>query len=195
MAIIPSDYAQVNLMFTGLAAPLGAQITFGVQNAESLWPETIGERVLTLWEGAELDDRQSSAISLTGCLVKVGPNATGAQALVSANIPGKGNAESAPPNVAAIIRKQTQFGGRKGRGRLYMPGIAEANITSTGTMSGTPLTAMQTSWSTFLTGLLEEDIPMVLLHSEQDGGLTPPYVVSSLLVESRIGTQRRRNRR
>lgn len=195
MAIIPIDYAQVNLMFTGGAAPLGAQMTFGVQNATSLWAETIATRVLTLWESANLDERQSSAVSLTGCLVKLGPNATGPQALVSANIPGKGNAESAPPNVAAIIRKQTEFGGRKGRGRMYQPGIAEANISSTGTMSGAAFTAMQTSWSTFLTGLLEEDIPMVLLHSEQDGGLTPPYVVSSLLVESRIGTQRRRNRR
>jgi hypothetical protein len=105
---------------------------------------------------------------------------------------GAGGA-SVPANVAALIHKRTARGGRRGRGRMYLPWwIQESDVDERGAISSTTIGFMNTALATWLADLAADGCPMVVLH---DPGRTPagaPDVVTSLTVDPIVGTQRRR---
>lgn len=189
--IIPEGYAQVNLVFTGAALPRGAEITFGVDNGGELAASTIASKAAQAWQNAGMDDRQTNQVSMTLVKVKKGPNDTGAYAELGVAIPGTQAAETVTPNTAALFKKVTDFGGRQGRGRFYLPGYPETGVSGAGVIAGAGVTANQTAATALLTQLSLEGIPMVLLHG---AALNTPDPVTSLVAQAQVATQRRRNR-
>jgi hypothetical protein len=105
------------------------------------------------------------------------------------------NAGNPPPsNCAMLMRKLTALGGRRGRGRSYLPpfALAETDVTATGAITE----AVRSGIESNLTGWLVTSREPVLLHS--DGGLTPapaPTPITSIKLDSIIATQRQRMRR
>lgn len=100
--------------------------------------------------------------------------------------------EMEAPNVAILVQKRTPLGGRRNRGRFYLPFmLSQDDLEENGIIGTVALTATQTECNDFLTALQTADIPMFLLHS--DGG--SPTVVTSLVVQQLAATQRRRLRR
>jgi len=95
-----------------------------------------------------------------------------------------------PPNVCFLLKKNTARGGRKGKGRGFLPPIwiAENNVDAAGVLAGTNLTALNVLWANALTDLASASKPAVLLHSD---GSTPD-VITSWFVEPVVATQRRR---
>ncbi len=102
-----------------------------------------------------------------------------------------------PQNSAYLIRKNTALGGRRNRGRMYLPGVAENTTANNGVIDGTRLLELNTAMGNWL-GALKASAPvddMVLLHSTSSLSPTPePTTVSSLIAEGVIPTQRRRLR-
>lgn len=191
--LIPGGYGQVNLKFTGASLPFGAQMTWGFQDV--LGDDAAAEATLfaNMWDAALLDSLQCTTCVLTSVLVKHGPNATGDSAEVGTSKPGLEVGVGTSPQVALLIRKNTATGGRQGRGRMYMPGLPEIHVETSGTYDATQRAAAQTRFTDFLGDLEAAGLPMVLLHAGP-GSEPEPFNVLSLTVDSRVATQRRRNR-
>jgi hypothetical protein len=104
-----------------------------------------------------------------------------------------------PQNNAYLVRKVTELAGRRNRGRMYIPGIIEANVSATGIIQAATVTAMQAALNVFIQQIRLVADP-VLIHScsFEDPETTcvplPPNSVESLQVDNTIATQRRRLR-
>ncbi len=112
---------------------------------------------------------------------------------------GSSSMNTLPQNSAYLIRKRTGAAGRRGRGRIYLPGVPEAAVSNTGVLVASQITAVQaaaTGWFSELTaptfGLASP--PVVLHRSEGIGVEPPPTVITSFSVAAQIATQRRRLR-
>jgi hypothetical protein len=112
---------------------------------------------------------------------------------------GDESAAMSPPNTALLVKKQTGTGGRRGRGRLYMPWTVQEGATNdVGIIDPTSLAARQTSADVMLAELAtpvvgQYSTPMVLLHDSSGAGTEPaPSVVTALVCDALIANQRRR---
>lgn len=102
-----------------------------------------------------------------------------------------------PQNTAFLVRKQTTLGGRRNRGRMYIPGVPESWVTGAGVVPianvgnvNTACAALGIGGSVHTAfGFLGQ---MQLLH--QSGSQTPTEVVD-LQCQRVVATQRRRLRR
>ena len=188
---IPTGFAQVNLMFVGAGLPRNAQIALGVENASPLTAAGVAGSV----GGAFVTNVMpllSEGVTLQSVKAKLGPNATGAEAEIAYGTPGGATGdEPLPPNVAALVRKITATGGRKGQGRIFVPGVTEDSTTGGGYLTPTALAALQTAFDDFLTDIGTTFTPMVVLHNDA----TTPTDVTELAVQQLLATQKRRIRR
>lgn len=113
-------------------------------------------------------------------------------------IPGTSAGAKLPQNCAALVKKRTGLGGRKNRGRVYIPNVLnEAEVSDTGVITGSTVVNFQTyadQWFVNVTGTvggLYPATPMVILH--RDG--SAPTAVTQLVMDPVLATQRRRLRR
>lgn len=111
----------------------------------------------------------------------------------AAALAGTATGSGLPQNCAALIRKLTGLGGRRQRGRMYIPGQPEGNVVSNGQIQSSWVTTLTTQVNALKTGLeaLGEVDSIVLLH---DSAPFTPTVITSLEPQNRIATQRRRLR-
>lgn len=190
MTVIPTGYAQVNVMFDGNGYTRGAQVTFGVKNNATLTAGDLAGVVIGLWT-TNVIPVQSEDINFKECKVKLGPNSTGGEAVVSAGVVGAVAGDSLPPNTAVLSRKVTALGGRAHNGRLFVPGASESQTAGAGQLSDAALTA----WGDALDGLFDDlataDLPMYLLHHDS----TTPDELLGLSTQRLMATQKRRLRR
>lgn len=187
---IPTGYSQVNLVWTGAAAPSGAQTVFGVLNSTALTPNAIAAAVNTIVI-ARIVPQLLNAITYSGCNVKNGPDLTGPFGGVGASSTPAASTAAASPNVTYLLVKQTALGGREGRGRMFLPCVGEANVDASGNVAGATITALATAFASVLSDLTAANLPMQLLHKSA----TSPTPVTSIAVSTKVATQRRRLRR
>lgn len=100
------------------------------------------------------------------------------------------------PNTAILVRKQTASGGRRNRGRLYIPGAAiRSAISVAGVIDSIFLADFNTNLATFLTtvnaGTGFNPTQLGVLHSEPPSA---PAVITALIAQPKVATQRRRLR-
>ncbi len=102
-----------------------------------------------------------------------------------------------PQNCAYLIHKRSGLGGRRHRGRCYMPGVNDVLIDDKGLLNGTALTGVgnaSEAWRIAIEAVGGVD-RMVILHTIPVGGVvTAPTPVTVLNVDPVIATQRRRLR-
>lgn len=189
--IIPTGYAQCNLYFVGSGLPRDAQVAIGVNQDNAFTAAATAAAVGSEFEAAFMP-LLSPGITLSYVKAKLGPNDTGPEATVTFGVPGGATGdEPLPPNVAALIKKSTATGGRKGNGRIFLPGVTEDSTTGGGYLVSAALTALQSASDDFLAGLATALCPMVVLHTDA----TTPTAVTALVVAQLMATQKRRIRR
>lgn len=99
---------------------------------------------------------------------------------------------TAPPNVAYLVRKNTNLGGRKNRGRMYLCGVLADELDSTATINTTfqaTLSAAIDAWVAEVEALSFVGT-MVLLHADA----STPTPITSWSLQSKVATQRTRLR-
>jgi hypothetical protein len=202
---LPSGYAQASLHFGGTALPLGATMTFGfLQLTTGDTPAGAGAAIVSLLRATGgpfvvTNTNYSNSATFIDVLVKFGPLATGPAATVAAGgVLGNVTGDAAPPSQAALINKSTNTGGRKGRGRMFSPGLAEGTVTTGGYLVAGTLTGLQSAWTQFRAAMESAGRPLYVLHRYDPAkGETPlaPSGVISLDVQSLTATQRQRMRR
>lgn len=193
--VIPAGYAQANFLFGGVALPTGAEMTWAFDvTAVSSDPVDVAEILVVAWNGGSIDEYYGSTATFLGCEVKYGPSATGPSGIFSSTTPGAGSNATVSPNTAALIQKQTSFGGRAGRGRAYFPAVPEAQVNEAGVLSSTWVTGLATELEGMRTAWASADLIDVVLHGA-DSPLSTPSAINSVSVSPTMATQRRRLRR
>lgn len=99
-----------------------------------------------------------------------------------------------PPNVAVLVTKDTAAGGRRNRGRFFVPPVypMEGSVDSGGVIGSTQLTSLRNWYTGTYNGLVSEDMVPCLFHSKAPFTPTP---VTSWTVQPLVATQRRRLRK
>ena len=205
----PVGFAEITHEFTGVGVPLGAAVVFGVEHDGIVGPSTLGAELNTLWN-THMRTSYGSEVNMVNTVVKFGPPSTGASAEVS-NTGGGGllSGVATSPNVAFLLVKNTALGGRRGKGRMYLPGVTEASVDQGGNVLASTVTTQSGDANDWLGALAVNDSPMVLFHGPEYvwilvGGQprrvpTVPFLplfsyVQTISPSSRVATQRRRLR-
>jgi hypothetical protein len=200
--IIPPGFAQVGLAFSTPADPERMFCTFGVDITG------IGGDISKLDAKmyASLESTFLNAVSVAyespGFSIAVGqdggPPISQYRAWAGGTMGGGVGGACTPQNTAYLIHKVGP-GGRRGMGRMYVPGVREDSVDNTGVMNAVLRDAMSVAWGAFLSGMLStlpDDIPacpLVILHTA-GGSAIPPSPISDLRCDARVATQRRRLR-
>lgn len=189
---IPAGYMQVTHILDGSATPRGGAVVLGFQPPVDMTMQEVAVLTVEAFN-------QNVAVGFTTALnssitrVKMGPDETGPSADFSFTLSGTDGTTSMPPQVAALVKKNTNEGGRAGRGRSFWPGVSEADVNQAGAWGAGPLVANQDRWNDYMDQLALSGLTMVVFHSP-GAPLTTPSVVTSLTLDGRVATQRRRLR-
>lgn len=107
-------------------------------------------------------------------------------------INGTATGATLPNNCAILVQKRTALGGRRHRGRMYVPPF-NVGETSVNGLGGLPesVAEIQTEYNNLMSAFVAIDLRPVILHS-LSGVLPTP--VQQFVVSDRIATQRRRLR-
>lgn len=143
-----------------------------------------------------IDDIISAAASCTGGFVLVGNDGGSIRFDVSLATPVVGDraTTAASPQVACLVKKNTALGGRRNRGRMFIPWPAEGDIGNNGRLTPAALTALDG----VATNLANLDAggssggnfsSLVVLH---DSGPFPPTAITGFSASPVVATQRRR---
>lgn len=106
-----------------------------------------------------------------------------------------------PPNVAFLFKKTTGVGGRKNRGRMYLPfALATSDVGENGVIVGAAVSGGTTQAAAFLAQLITDATPMVIVNKAFNTPLPPHFVtvisagpnVTAFAAEATVATQRRR---
>lgn len=189
---IPQGYSQVNVIMGGAGLPNGAQWTFGVRNNLETDPTSIANAIAAQISASTLMTNFTNAVTINSIRVKNGPGEDGPFSEVAAVIPGTVSGSVVPPNTSLLVKKVTGQGGRRGQGRMFLPGLDESEVDGTGTVGSSRRTAVGTDLNALLLSLSGADLDMVVLHG--DPGFAP-LDVTALVVQTKVATQRRRLRR
>lgn len=112
------------------------------------------------------------------------------------NIVGTFNSPTLPQNVAFLVKKNTAAAGRRGKGRMYLPPAlaGESVIDGLGIIGSSSVTAINTKLAAILSSHSSLNHPAVLLHDVLPAPLTPTPI-TSLILDSKVASMRRRLRR
>ena len=201
---IPIGFAAVSAEMRNEGDPDSWFCTWGVDvsAAGGDW-DVVAQISAAAWDGTFMAS-MNSATTFVGTSVTVGTDG-GDPPIVSysAGTTGIGTSDKLPQNCALLVTKNSGFGGRRNKGRFFVPNVLdESTVNGVGVIAALSLTSFQGVADEFLdrlenaTDYLQPfDTPMVILHNSPTAGPTPiPTAVSSLTVDGRISTQRRRLR-
>ena len=160
-----------------------AEITFGVSSSsfgtslvndiydfmtDSLKEALDGSAAIT-----RLEMTDDTAVTISSTNAAVGGTATGGAGV---------------PQAAYVVKKVGTTGGRRNRGRWYLPGISEGKVDGAGNVDATFAGLRQADMDILLAAFDGNSVPLHILHAD----LSTPTPVAQLLFEGKIGTQRRR---
>jgi hypothetical protein len=195
--IIPVGFAQVSMDMYLTGDPEVQTTTLGLDvDAGDDDPAVLADTVFNIVTGTN----RPFALSRVQNIWTIGPfrctimTATGPLTGVGAQVlPGTGSVGGLPQNCSWLIRKSTARGGRKGRGRMYVPpcDLMEGNVSETGVINSSIRNTHTTEWNSVRTDLTTAGNAPVLLHS--DG--TVPDTITVFTCDNRIASQRRRLRK
>lgn len=198
--IIPAGYSQVQLPLSHALSLRSALVTWGVDSSDAAGDFVqLADDMVAVFEDAFAGELASD-VTIGPATVRAGTDG-GDPLAVTGSQTGVGleTAAIAPSNVALLIKKATGTGGRRGRGRMYIPWIVQdAAVDEVGMIAGGSLPAYQGDATDFHADLAAGTTgtwatPMVLLHDSSGAGPEPgPSTVTGLTVDGMVANQRRR---
>lgn len=198
--VIPPGFADIAIEMRCVGDPDPWYVTFGVDSSSAAGDgNQVGIAANEAW--AHIMTVVSDDVTHTGCKVTVGQD--GAEPIryfisEGAGVEGTSAAAKLPQNCAALVHKQTAVGGRRARGRFFLPGILdEGSVDNVGVIAGAHLLQLQNAADAMFAELVEEPLPYPMFVLHNSVGVSPlidPTEVSSLRVDNVVSTQRRRLR-
>lgn len=192
--IIPPGFAQVTIPMRHASLARAANVVFGVDAAGQPDANLLADAVQGTFATA-MNGLFDSQVTIGPATTTVGQDGGGEPVVGVAGGTNTGgrSGETLPSNVAALLVKRTARGGRRGRGRMYLPwALSDTEVDDVGILTGAALTKLSTAGTALRTNLATANIPMVILHSLGATNPGDPNEVTSLLGDPRVATQRRR---
>lgn len=191
---IPIGFAEAWVQYSLASQPRASFTAFAFEVETPPFTQSNADTLLNSL-GTWLDDVLSSAHAIVGGFVLVGSDGGDIRLDVTygAAKTGARSATSLPPQVAALLKKRTAMGGRRNRGRNFLPGIAEADVNDNGVLSGAFQTILGATgagiWTALGAGGAANTAGAVLLH---ESGPTTPTPLTGIIADTVVATQRRR---
>jgi hypothetical protein len=208
---IPAGFAQIAFRFEFLEGGEPAITTIGHDfNGQVGTNAATATAIADAWQTIVVPS-MSNVIRYLGVSARIG--VAGSEPIVidiNRSVNGNNPQAAVPRNTAMLVRKRTGRGGRRGRGRMFVPGIVfETDVDQAGLYTSSVLVGWQNLFNSLYDQLVTIAGGPVLLHDDQvitsyssvtgkpvygpfDPG--PPNDITSLTVDSRVATQRRRLR-
>lgn len=193
--VIPPGFAQV-IYRSGLAGdPEECLWTLGIATSGFGGGQDIADSLradfLAAWPAASI----LTGWSFIGTRVYVGQDGGPPTVWESAGdaVAGTNAGPGLPPNCAFLVQKRSGLGGRRNRGRMFLPagfGVGEDSVPITGVMAEAQRAALQTRCNAAFLGAEDR----VIFHDEDTPGGTVPTVITTLIMQARLATVRRRLR-
>lgn len=202
--VVPFGYASVVQTFTWAGDPEPVAITYGVVTNGAGPPASAAALAADLRDNfsATMLGPLDGIISMLQTEVSWQEDPLPAPPVIGVAAGGGSGAGTLgsvlPQNSAFLVHKRTGVGGRGGRGRLYLPAVDESAVNDVGVVTGSVVTAWNTALAAWLAAIQAETtyLDMVLFHDSLGAfAAEDPYVVTSLIIDTQIATQRRRLRR
>lgn len=187
---IPVTFSQIDYIYTSADLPNGSMVSWGVRNNASMSPGEIAEGAVGVWN-ANLKGICPGRVGLNAVRVKNGPNLTGPDTVLSVGSLGAGGSGTVIANCALLVRKHTNIGGRRGRGRAFMPFISETELDQGMNVTSAYLTTATSAFAEWLSDMTSIELQPVLLHTHPDDA---PNTITNLSIDTLVATQRRRLR-
>lgn len=196
----PPGFVAASMQFklTGLNRP--AYITFGLDPTGTS-TDAILTAIATAW-GVAGSINSVMDNNVTNTLITVRYGQDGGEDLVDTRtvaVAGTVNATTLPANCALLVHKRTARGGRRGRGRMFIPWVVpEPDCDEAGNILASKLPTYATALETFRLNLSSGGNPMVVLHKPSEAGTEHPTAMGApdpvleLRPDAIISTQRRR---
>jgi len=193
---IPTGFTQANFRWSVAGDPEFMVCTLGLfDSLGETDPTTIASRVGTAWDACDLTTASEMAAGWSAGTVLVTYQSTTGPVTIEAGtaVGGTGTAGTLPNNCAVLVRKFTSTGGRRGRGRIYLPPayLLETTVNQVGTIDPAEVSSIQLLVDDLLFQLSQQDFLPRLFH--EDGGV--PATITQMLVQPKLATQRKRMRR
>lgn len=188
---IPVGYSEASFVFTGPALPRGAVCTLGFDNSAAPQNPTGMALILGTHFGTEIMPELVSDVTLDRVEVKFGPDEDGPAGSVTNPVSGLKGADSVTPNTSILVQKATALGGRKNRGRMFVPGLPENEVGGQGLIVAGVQPDLQLAFDNFLAKVTTDNFIPVVLH----GGPETPTPLTNFSVQGTVATQRRRLRK
>lgn len=187
---IPEGFSRVAYRFSLSGDPEVMITTMGYETA--VVGQAVAEAFATTFQDAFPPAEYSASYTFLGVRMEAGADG-GPPVIYEAVRTAVGTAASAPltQNVAILVRKTSLLGGRRGRGRMFLPPmfLPEGEVSANGMINVGPLAAVQNS----VTQAFFTDLDPVLLHDNVPSILAPTPI-TNVIVQAQVATQRRRLR-
>lgn len=190
MAFFPEGYGQVIQFWGGTGLPRGAATTWGIRNDAEMEPADVAGTFAVNWN-SNTPPAYPNTITQTDVLARLGPSSAPYTGVITNTRTGTSSTDGVSPNTSMLVRRFTLMGGRRGRGRVFLPILGENTLGNGGTIVPATVASWQTGLNDFMAAMNTIGLPLCLIHSED---LTPSPI-TSLSVEATAATQRRRLRR
>ena len=180
------------LLLAAMARP--AFVTFGCDPTSTDATQIAADLYGQFTGTGSFMSQMDSSVTLAEIIVRLGVD--GAEDVVGSRVGtnvGQKVQASGPANLAILAHKRTARGGRRGRGRWYIPWYAAStevaeDVTVTESVRAAKETALNVLRGAMATGAN----PMVVLHNPGISSPGPPNLVTAIAVSNLVGTQRRR---
>jgi hypothetical protein len=196
----PPGYALCSYELKHSLQSRSAYLTFGV-DCSATDPTTVASNVRAAFiTPGSLFSIIDDNVTLQNTRVSLGTD--GAEDIVGSNpttaVCTRG-ISSLPANCAVLMHKQTARGGRRGRGRMYIPWANSVTAVGEGGALSVPEVAqLQLAVNVWFNHLSTGNNPLVVLHRPSTGTIGPgtapgaPNVVTAVTIDPLVATQRRR---
>jgi hypothetical protein len=178
--IIPPGYGNAAFIFTSTVGtpPLVTTLGIDLSNAGGDFVE-VANQLMGVYAGA-FGSGTDSSLSLDRVNLAVGQDGPGGSVDSDAEpIAMTGSITGPPVSMAPIARKVTNDIGRRGRGRMFLPGVLAANsVGEDGVITSAARDSLQARLDAFYESLFTDagpptPFPPVLLHSQAPADPTP----------------------
>jgi len=209
MPSIPVGFAQVKFEFTVTGVTRAMCTTLGIgrpsSGGDALVAHDLANDMAAHWAKFFPAPSTTNAYRFNGCTAAVQEMADSqdvAHSDASIFVAGGLGQKSPPINSAILVEKHTSKGGKRYRGRMYLPPCyITANATgSAGEIDGAEFAATQIKLNNFFEAVVEGDgtkpYQPVLLHNQKEGGEVSyiPTEITALVLDRQLATQRKRMR-
>lgn len=201
--VIPENFSHVTVLMNSPASTHPPSFGFGVDSEDT---DLVGGAV-GVWLGTATTGflaNLHAAYSVERVIVRTATNGTGEGQIQQPG--GLVGDDLLTPAVAALVKLVTATAGRRGRGRMYWPGVlGDGDVDNAGYIDlDARYDELQACVDELVTQLDGESLTMCVLHSYSwpygdadpgpPGGFPAPSPVTGATVQRVVATQRRRQR-